>query len=84
MLGTSLPAGGPPLGGGDLPATPAAPAGSGAGSGAAGAGGAGGASGTSDAAFAAFGVDALASLVLNSVDDELPSSPVYDTDTTPD
>ena len=44
----------------------------------------GGASGTSDAAFAALGLDALASLVLHSVDDELPSSPVYDTDTTPD
>ena len=46
--------------------------------------GAGGASGTSDAAFAAVGLGALASLVLHSVDDELPSSPVYDTDTTPD
>ena len=46
--------------------------------------GAAGASGTSDAAFAAVGIGAHASLVLHSVDDELPSSPVYDTDTTPD
>ena len=43
-----------------------------------------GASGTSDAALAAVGLGALASLVLHSVDDELPSSPVHDTDTTPD
>jgi hypothetical protein len=64
------------------PGSPAA--GGGAGTGGAGSGGAGGASGTSDAAFAALGADALASMVLNSVDDDLPSSPVFDTDTTPD
>ena len=45
---------------------------------------AGGASGTSDAAFAALELDALASLALHSVDDALPSSPVFDTDSTPD
>jgi hypothetical protein len=73
--------GAPPSG--DLPASPAAPAG-GSASGGAGSGGAGGASGTSDAAFAALELDALASLVLHSVDDALPSSPVFDTDTTPD
>jgi hypothetical protein len=39
---------------------------------------------TADAASGAIDLDALASLVLGSVDDELPSSPVYDTDTTPD
>ncbi|HEY9365725.1 MAG TPA: hypothetical protein VIP55_03745, partial [Agromyces sp.] len=53
------------------------------GSGAAGSGG-GAASGTSDAAYAALELDALASLALHSIDDELPSSPVYDTDSTPD
>ena len=55
----------------------------GSGTGAAGSGG-GAASGTSDAAYAALELDALASLALHSVDDELPSSPVYDTDSTPD
>ena len=39
---------------------------------------------SSSAAFAAFSLDALASMVLGSVDDELPSSPVFGTDTTPD
>ncbi len=43
-----------------------------------------GASGTSDATFAAQELGALAALVLNSTDDELPSSPVFGTDTTPD
>lgn len=81
--GTALPGdGGTPRNGG-LPPTPAAPAG-GAGAGGAGPTGAGGASGTSDAASAALELDALASLVLHAVDDELPSSPVYDTDSTPD
>lgn len=64
-----------------VPDTPAVPAGTGFGGAAP--GGAGAAS-TSDAAVAAFGLDALASLVLHAVDDKLPSSPVYDTDSTPD
>ncbi len=55
----------------------------GSGSGASGSG-PGGASASSDAAFAALELDALASLALHSVDDALPSSPVYDTDSTPD
>ena len=77
--GTIAPSDGSPSPG----TAPGSPASGGSGSGGAGAG-AGGASGTSDAAFAALGLDALASMVLRSVDDELPSSPVYDTDTTPD
>jgi len=81
LAGAITPVGGSPTGG-SAPGSPAS--GGGTGSGGAGAGGAGGASGTSDADFAALGVDALASMVLRSVDDELPSSPVYDTDTTPD
>jgi len=81
LSGAITPVGGSPTGG-SAPGSPAS--GGGTGPGGAGAGGAGGASGTSDAAFAALGVDALASMVLRSVDDELPSSPVYDTDTTPD
>lgn len=81
LSGAITPVGGSPTGG-SAPGSPAP--GGGTGSGGAGAGGAGGASGTSDAAFAALGIDALASMVLRSVDDELPSSPVYDTDTTPD
>lgn len=80
--GTVMPADGGTPPGGALPPAPAAPAG-GACSGAAGSPGGGGASGTSDAAFAALELDALASLVLHAVDDELPSSPVHDTDTTP-
>ncbi len=88
--GTITPANSTPPGG-TAPASPSS--GVGAGSGGAGSGGAGssasgssagGSSATADATFAALGLDALASLVLNSVDDELPSSPVYDTDTTPD
>ncbi|MEV1129061.1 hypothetical protein [Agromyces sp. NPDC049794] len=82
LAGAVLPGnGGSPLNG-FLPPSPAAPAG-GAGAGGAAPTGAGGASGTSDAAFAALELDALASLVLHTVDDELPSS-VYDTDSTPD
>ncbi|MCK8610713.1 hypothetical protein [Agromyces sp. C10] len=49
-------------------------------SGSAGSGGIAG----SDAASAAHDLDAMASLVLHAVDDALPSSPIYDTDTTPD
>jgi len=82
IAGTVLPGDGSPLSDG-LPPSPAAPAG-GAGTGGAGPTGAGGASGTSDAALAALELDALASLVLHAVDDELPSSPVFDTDATPD
>lgn len=82
LAGAITPDGGPPPSG-DLPASPAAPAG-GTTFGGAGSAPAGGASGTSDAAFAALELDALASLVLHSVDDALPSSPVFDTDTTPD
>jgi len=80
--GAILPVDGTPNG----PAASGSPgAGGGAGTGGSGAGaGAAGASGTSDAALTAFGLDALASLVLGSVDDELPSSPVFGTDTTPD
>jgi hypothetical protein len=80
--GAILPADGTPNG----PAASGSPAaGGGTGTGGSGAGsGAAGASGTSDAALTAFGLDALASLVLGSVDDELPSSPVFGTDTTPD
>ena len=63
--------------------SPAAGGSSGTGGSGAGAGAAA-ASGTSDATLAAFGLDALASLVLGSVDDDLPSSPVFGTDTTPD
>ncbi|WP_133411789.1 hypothetical protein [Agromyces badenianii] len=63
--------------------TPVGGSGAGSGTGASGSGSAS-ASGTSDAAFAALELDALASLALHSVDDELPSSPVYDTDSTPD
>lgn len=83
LAGTITPVdvGAPP--GGDLSASPAASAGGGAAAGGAGSG-TGGASGASDAAFAALQLDALASRVLNSVDDALPSSPVFDTDTTPD
>ena len=73
------------------PAQPGAPPGlpspgGGAGSGGSGASGSGsgGASAGSDAAFAALELDALASLVLHAVDDALPSSPAYDTDSTPD
>ena len=62
-------------------APPGGPAGSGSG---ASASGAGGVSAGSDATFAALELDALASLVLRAVDDALPSSPVHDTDTTPD
>ncbi len=65
------------------PRSPPGGGGGSAGSGASGSG-SGGASGSSDAAFAALELDALASLVLHSVDDALPSSPVYDTDSTPD
>jgi hypothetical protein len=88
-VGTILPADGTPSGGAPS-GSPAATGGHGAGHGSgtgpggAGHGGATGASGTSDAAFAAFTLDALASLVLHAVDDELPSSPVFGTDTTPD
>ncbi|MGR0218304.1 hypothetical protein [Agromyces sp. ZXT2-6] len=67
---------------GDGSGTPlgtSAPAGGSASAGA----GAGGVAG-SDTAFAAHDLDALASLVLHAVDDALPSSPVFDTDTTPD
>ncbi len=80
--GAILPVDGTPNG----PAASGSPgAGGGAGTGGSGAGaGAAGASGTADAALTAFGLDALASLVLGSVDDELPSSPVFGTDTTPD
>ena len=85
VAGVITPASGGTPPGGDLPTSPAAPVAptGGAGSGGAGSAG-GGASGTSDAAFAALGLDALALLVLHAVDDDLPSSPVYDTDTTPD
>jgi hypothetical protein len=83
LAGAITPADGGAPPGGDLPASPAAPAG-GSTFGGGGSGGAGGSSGTSDAAFAALELDALASLVLHSVDDALPSSPVFDTDTTPD
>ncbi|GAA1055794.1 hypothetical protein GCM10017608_30340 [Agromyces luteolus] len=38
----------------------------------------------SDAGLGSIELDALASLVLSAVDDALPSSPVYETDTTPD
>lgn len=61
------------------------PAGSGApAGGSASAGPGSGAAGASDAALAAHSLDASASLVLGSIDDALPSSPVFDTDTTPD
>ncbi|GAA1808610.1 hypothetical protein GCM10009749_16320 [Agromyces neolithicus] len=88
--GTIEPASGTPLGGS---VNPAPAAGSGAGSGGAGSGGAGssgaasggaGTSGTSDATIASLELGALAAMVLHSADDELPSSPVYATDTTPD
>ena len=83
--------GGAPLGGSG-PAAPGSGGGAasggagsgGGGSGGAGSGGAGASSGTSDATFAALEVGALTALVLNSTDDELPSSPVFGTDTTPD
>ena len=83
LPGSVTPADGGAPPGGNLPATPGVPGG-GSTSGTGGSAGGGGASGTSDAAFAALELDALASLVLHSVDDALPSSPVYDTDTTPD
>jgi hypothetical protein len=84
-VGSVLPSdgGAPPGGVPSAPVVPAAPGG-GAGSGGWAPTGGAGAATTSDAASAAFGPDALASLVLHSVDDDLPSSPVYDTDSTPD
>ncbi|GGI46187.1 hypothetical protein BCL57_001362 [Agromyces flavus] len=69
---SSSPAHGSPLGSGTPPGGSAsAGSGSGLGSGA-------------DATLAAHALDARASLVLGSVDDALPSSPVFETDTTPD
>lgn len=82
-VGSFTPADGGAPPGGNLPTTPALPIG-GSASGGVGSSGTGAGSGASDAAFAALELDALASLVLHSVDDALPSSPVYDTDTTPD
>ncbi|MFC9916862.1 hypothetical protein [Agromyces binzhouensis] len=62
-----------------------APLGSGApGSGSSASGSGSGTASGSDAGLGAIELDALASLVLSAVDDELPSSPVHDTDTTPD
>jgi hypothetical protein len=69
---------GAPVGGSGAPLGTSAPAASSS-AGGSGSGGAG-----SDAAFDAHDLDALASLVLHTVDDALPSSPVHDTDTTPD
>ncbi|GAT74776.1 hypothetical protein MHM582_3284 [Microbacterium sp. HM58-2] len=60
-----------------------APGGSGPG-GALNGGGSAGASSVSDAVLSAYGHGAAASLVLGTVSDELPSSPVFDTDSTPD
>ncbi|GAA1797275.1 hypothetical protein [Agromyces neolithicus] len=68
---------------GDAPPALAPPGSGSTGTGASGSG-PGGSSASSDTAFAALELDARASLVLHSVDDALPSSPVYDTDSTPD
>ena len=71
------------------PTAPAAPpgapfpGGTGTGGGANGSGSAG-ASTISDAVSSAYLLEANASLVLSTVHDELPSSPVFDTDSTPD
>lgn len=86
--GTGPPGGAEPLGA-LAPSPPAPGDGSPLGSGApvggsASAGSGPGAAPGSEAALAAHMLDAIASLVLGSVDDALPSSPVFDTDTTPD
>ncbi|KZE95279.1 hypothetical protein AVP42_00392 [Agromyces sp. NDB4Y10] len=78
-LGALAPAPGLAGGAADAPLGAGTPAG-GSTSGSAGSGGIAG----SDAASAAHDLDAMASLVLHAVDDALPSSPIYDTDTTPD
>lgn len=78
-LGAIAPSSGAPGDGPDTPLGTSAPAGGSS----AGGSGPGGVAG-SDATSAAHDLDALASLVLHMVDDALPSSPVYDTDTTPD
>jgi hypothetical protein len=65
---------------------PGAPLSALGGTGSAGATGSGGATGSaaSDAIFDADALGASAALVLNAIDDDLPSSPVFGTDTTPD
>ncbi|MFE6996515.1 hypothetical protein ACFVAE_11200 [Microbacterium sp. NPDC057659] len=73
-----------PLGGSVPPAAPAAPSPAGSAGSTAGGGGSAGASMISDAASAAVLHEATASLALSTVCDELPSSPVFDTDSTPD
>jgi hypothetical protein len=67
-----------------LPGAPSSPALGGAAGGTAAGSGSAGASTSSDAALAAVGHEANASLALSTVNDELPSSPVFETDTTPD